>query len=127
MYTKEITQLIVYYWGKGQTAEQTVQSIQQLKNIRLGLATVYRRRNSLTAKTMIDELQRQQQQDITESGDTELKLKYRNELLKILLPQKIEANMTALPKILVEIVDNVKFKQDNVPVASKTAASTQQQ
>lgn len=125
MYSKEITHLIVYYWGKGQTAEETVRSIQQCRGIHLGLATVYRRRNSLTAKTMIDELQRQQQQDITESGDMELKLKYRNELLKILLPQKIEANMTALPKLLVEIVDNVKLKQDNVSVASETAAGSQ--
>lgn len=86
MYPKEITQFIINCWGKGLTAEETVEAIKTTKNFHIGIATVYRKRNSLTGKELTDELLRQQQRDIADSDDAELRIKFRNELLKILVP-----------------------------------------
>jgi Fe2+ or Zn2+ uptake regulation protein len=93
MYPKEITNLIVELWGLVFTAEETVKAIQERKGKHLGIATVYRKRNSLTAQNLIDELLRRQERAIlkADTENPELGMKYRNELLKILLPQRIEA------------------------------------
>lgn len=87
MYSKEVTGWIDECWAKGFTAEQTVEAIHKKHDIKLGIATVYRRRHSRTTHELVEELMRQQQFDITISTNEELKLKYRNELLKIFIPQ----------------------------------------
>ena len=127
-FSKLITQKIIEYWGLGFTAEETVKALLD-DGVKISLHAVYNHRKSLTAQNLIDELIRRQERAVLKA-DTDspaLAMKYRNELLKLLMPQRIEAAVSGLPKLLVEIVDNVKLKQDNVPVASETAASTQQQ
>jgi hypothetical protein len=86
MYPKEITGWINEAWAKGFSAEQTVEVIQKKRGLKIGLATVYRHRHNATTKDLVDELMRQQQFDIATSDNEELKLKYRNELLKIFIP-----------------------------------------
>jgi len=90
-YSREVTNKIVECWGLGFTAEETVKALEEWKGIHVGLATVYRHRHSLTAQNIIDELMRKQFRDIAKEENPELRMKFRNELLKILVPQRIEA------------------------------------
>jgi hypothetical protein len=68
---------------------------------------------------MIDELLRQQLRDILQATDKELQLKYRNELLKILVPLRIEAVTKSLTltqttvKHVVELVDPDNLNTQN--------------
>ena len=115
MFRKEVTQRIVELWGLGLTAEETMKELKEKSNIRISLHTVYNKRNSLTAQQMINELQREQLKDIAKTSNPGLRLKYRNELLKILLPIKLEQNMRIEgAPTLVEIVDNSKHPEDTV-------------
>jgi hypothetical protein len=88
-YSREVTGKIVECWGLGFTAEETVKAIEEWKSVKIGLATVYRHRHSLTAQDMIDELMRKQFRDIAKEDNSELRMRFRNELLKILIPQKL--------------------------------------
>ena len=115
MFRKEITQRIVELWGLGLTAEETMKELKEKSNIRISLHTVYNKRNSLTAQDMINELQREQMKDIATTGSPALRLKYRNELLKILIPIKMEQRMKIEKSpIWVEIVDNSKYPEDTI-------------
>ena len=86
MYPKQVTGWINECWVRGATAEATVTAIEQAHGIHLGLATVYRHRHNLTTQDLVAELLRQQQHDISHTDNEELKLKYRNELLKLYIP-----------------------------------------
>lgn len=99
MYPKDVTAFIVYCWGHGLTGEETAKALQDKKDLTVSLATIYRKRQSLTASEMIDELEREQLRDIASTEDEELKLKYRNELLKILLPVRVEQRMLSFSKV----------------------------
>jgi hypothetical protein len=70
--------------------EETVKELKEKHNIKISLHTVYNKRNSLTAKEMISELQREQLKEIAAAKSPGLRLKYRNEFLKILLPINIQ-------------------------------------
>lgn len=91
-YSKQITQKIVEYWGLGYTAEETRQQLKQNDNVTMSLHTIYNHRQSLTAQHLIDELIRKQERAIlkADTKDPSAAMKYRNELLKILVPQRIE-------------------------------------
>ena len=91
MYSKEVTSIILAEWAKGASAEETRKHLQEQLGIKPCLNTIYAHRNGLTAQQLIDELLRQQQRDITKELNSEVRMKYRNELLKILLPQRIES------------------------------------
>jgi hypothetical protein len=99
MYTKDVTAFIVYCWGHGLTGEETVKALLDKRGLKVSLNTVYRKRQSMTASEMIDELQREQLRDIASTEDEELKLKYRNEFLKILLPVRIEQKSLSVSKV----------------------------
>jgi len=58
MYTKDVTAFIVYCWGHGLTGEETVKALLDKRGLKVSLNTVYRKRQSLTAAEMIDELER---------------------------------------------------------------------
>ena len=90
VYSKEVTAIILSDWAKGATAEETIVHLKKIYGKSPCLNSIYNHRNSLTTQNLIDELLRQQEQDITQVKNKELKLKYRNELLKILLPFKAE-------------------------------------
>jgi len=89
-FNKTVIQKIVYLWGLGLTAEETQKILIENNKIKISLHTIYNKRNSITAQQMIDELLRVQQRDIAAADSKALRMKYRNELLKILLPQRIE-------------------------------------
>ena len=90
-YTREVTNLIVYYWGKGLTAEETRTVIKEKTGKQLGLATIYRHRHSLTADQIIEILFTDQLRDIALATDIGLRLKYRDNLLGKLIPQKFQS------------------------------------
>jgi hypothetical protein len=90
MYSKEVTAIILQDWAKGASAEETHKHLLEVYGKAPCLNTIYAHRNSLTTQHLIDELLRQQERDITKTSTEELRLKYRNELLKILMPIKAE-------------------------------------
>ena len=103
-YTKQVTYKIVECWGLGLTAEETVDAIEQWRGIRIGLATVYRHRHSITGQKIIDELFRKQLRDIAQA-DPETRLKYRDKLLEKLIPQRVESySMAEVRDIKLNIV-----------------------
>ena len=93
MYSKEITRLIIEDWAKGASAEETHTHLSSMDLDKVPcLNTIYKHRRNLAARELIDELLRQQERDITkqQKDKPRLALHYRNELLKILLPKRIE-------------------------------------
>ena len=92
-----------------------MKAFEEKHNIKISLHTVYNKRNSLTAKEMISELQREQLKEIATVKNPGLRLKYRNELLKILLPIKMEQNMRIDGNSgVIEILDNSKQPQNTI-------------
>lgn len=89
MYSKEVTAIILSDFAKGASAEETREHLKNMYGRSPCLNTIYAHRNSLTTAQLIDELLRQQERDITKAVTDELRMKYRNELLKILLPVRI--------------------------------------
>jgi len=89
-YKKEVTNLIVECWALGFTAEETVKALDQKHSLKIGLATVYRHRHSITAQTIIDELIRKQLRDIAGADNPTARMKYRDKLLAKLIPQRTE-------------------------------------
>jgi hypothetical protein len=89
-YPKEITETIVLCWGKGYTAQETVEYIQKIHKKSVSKKTVYRHRHSLTAQEIIEELMRQQLRDIALCQSPTAKMKYRDKLLDKLIPKAIE-------------------------------------
>jgi hypothetical protein len=93
MFNKQTTEKIVELWGLGFTATETVTALKD-EGITISLHTVYNHRRSLTAQNLIDELIRRQERAIlkADADNPALAMKYRNELLRLLLPQKIETD-----------------------------------
>lgn len=91
VYSKEVTAQILADFARGASAEETHKHLLDLYGKAPCINTIYTHRKSITAEQIVDELLRQQERDITKTSHEELRLKYRNELLKILLPQKILA------------------------------------
>ena len=90
MYPKQITELILDLQAKGYTAQLTQRWIQDNNKIHIGVATIYRHRTSALAHEIVEAMAVQQQQDITiesQKGNREVAMKYRNEFLKIMIPQ----------------------------------------
>jgi hypothetical protein len=107
MYSKEVTAIILADWGKGASAEETMKHLKDVFGKAPCLNTIYTHRNGLTAKNLVDELLTQQKRAITKTSDEELGLKYRNELLKIFIPQ-----MT-INKNINETRDTTKLQKGN--------------
>ena len=92
-YPKTVTQKIVEFWALGFSAEETKDALFAQQKIKITLNTIYKHRHSFTAQQLIDELIRRQELAIlkADSENPEAAMKYRNELLKLLMPQRIEA------------------------------------
>jgi hypothetical protein len=114
MYPKTITEKIVEYWALGFSAEETRKALEETQGKKACLDTIYRHRHSLTAQNLIDELIRRQERAIfkADTDMPEVGMKYRNELLKILLPQKIEA--VSYEKIDENVTVNVTENEDEI-------------
>lgn len=115
MYPKAITERIVELWAHGFSAEETRTALEEQFHIKPCLDTIYKKRHSLTAQNLIDELLRQQERDIlkADAENREVAMKYRNELLKILIPQRIETLSVSK-----EVIEN----RDITIIADYTAA-----
>lgn len=109
MYGKTITQYIIECQAKGLTGEETQQALKDQKGITVHLNTIYAHRKSSVGQEITDELIRQQQRDILrqQQSNPELSLKYRNELLKILVPFKAEIESRNLNITKTEVNVNV--------------------
>lgn len=90
-HTKETIHRIVEMWGLGFTAEETRRALREQYRTHVGLATVYRKRHSITAQEIIDELMRKQMRDIARDDNSDLRMKYRDKLLEKLIPQRVES------------------------------------
>ena len=114
-HSKQTVQHIVEMWGLGFTAEETRRALREQYSVHVGLATVYRKRHSITAQIMIDELMRKQMRDIARSDTAESRMKYRDKLLEKLIPQRIESVTEATLK-------HVEEKRDVTIIAEYTRA-----
>ena len=119
MYSKEVTALILQDWAKGASAEETRNHIQEVLGVKPCLNTIYTHRNGLTAENLIDELLRQQQRDITKSDNEKTRMYFRNELIRALLPHRIEA--LSYHKEDININNNRNFNLTNYSEEDKIA------
>lgn len=112
-YKRAVTETIVHCWGKGLSASETVTWIKEKLNLDVGIATVYRHRHSLTAKDIIEELMREQRRDIALCQSDATRMKYRDKLLKKLIPElitmKADLNVNGLNESINTLI---KFSQD---------------
>ena len=112
-YSKKIIALIGEAYAKGATPEETRQHIKQVTGKLIGIATVYRHREDVTIEQIVDELQRQQERDITKEENSDIRMHYRDKLLDKLMPIKqiivsknINKNQTEVEiKHVIELVD----------------------
>jgi len=112
-YPKTVTEKIIEYWGLGFSASETKDALLTEQQINIGLNTIYKHRHSLDGQNLIDQLINKQLRDILSQrkDNPELSMRYRNELLKILVPVQIETtnkNLTisqTTVKHVVELVD----------------------
>ena len=97
MYPRQVTELIIYYQALGFSAEETRKVLKEQNGININLNTIYKHRRSPIGQEMINELIRQQQRDIlkVDAENKPLAMKYRNELLKLLLQKPTEINVSA--------------------------------
>ena len=88
MFSKHVIEKVVECQGIGLSAEETRKYLRDNYQIKISLNSVYNLRHGVTAQDIIDELIRRQERAIrlADSEDPALGLKYRNELLKILVP-----------------------------------------
>jgi len=119
-YPKQFTEKILELEAHGFTAEETREYLQGHGYPRTGIATVYRHRKGSLADEITAETVRQQRRSILkhEEDRPELSMKYRNELLKLLIPQRIEA--LSYQKIEENVTVNVTENEDEI--LSKAAA-----
>lgn len=91
-YPKQVTEDIIHYQAIGFSASETVEIFKKERSVTIAINTVYRHRKSAVAQEIIDELIRQQERRILkqEHDNPALSLKYSNELLKILIPTRVE-------------------------------------
>lgn len=113
MYPRTVTDKIVEYWALGFSAEET-RKVFKKDGVSICIDTIYKHRHSLSAKNLIDELLRRQERAIfkADTDNPELAMKYRDSLLRILLPahieQKIEGNVQMEPALGFEADPDLK-------------------
>jgi hypothetical protein len=89
MFTKSVTEEIIHYQALGFSASETKTALKDKNEIEISLNTIYKHRASPIGQEIASELLRQQERSIlkTDGSNPELAMRYRNELLKILIPQ----------------------------------------
>ena len=93
MFSRAVTQRIIELQAIGLSAEETRKRLRERDDITLSLNTVYNHRRSSVGREIIDELIRMQLRSIAHAAagkGSAQAMKYRNELLKILIPVRIE-------------------------------------
>ena len=103
----------------GFSAEETRKSLREHDGLTVSLNTVYKHRRSQVGREIIDELIRMQLYSIAHAagkGATAQALKYRNEMLKILIPVRIESLSIQKTEtnVKVDVEDLLKQYEDYV-------------
>jgi len=116
MYPKQITERILELQAKGFSAEETRQAIKEQNGVGIALDTIYRHRKGAVSHEIAEETFKQQQRSILkqDQANPELAMRYRNELLKLLIPQitfKEPQQPTVQNNILIN-GENVKLDVD---------------
>jgi hypothetical protein len=94
MYSRTVTQRIIELQALGFSAEETRTRLRERDGLTINLCTIYKHRHSSVGREIIDELIRMQLRSIAHAagkGASAQALKYRNEMLKILIPVRIES------------------------------------
>ena len=94
MYPRTVTQRIIELQALGFSAEETRNRLRERDGITINIDTIYKHRRSSVGREIIDELIRMQLRSIAHAagkGAPAQALKYRNEMLKILIPVRIES------------------------------------
>jgi hypothetical protein len=128
MYPKQITELILDLQAKGYTAQLTQRWIKDNNQIHIGLQTIYRHRTSALAHEIVEAMAVQQQQDITiesQRGSREVAMKYRNEFLKIMLPQMSIALTKNINETSNEIHHVIEFVDPDNPAQTYPSSEVQ--
>jgi hypothetical protein len=134
MYPRQVTELIIYYQALGFSAEETRKALKEQNGININLNTIYKHRRSPIGQEMINELIRQQQRDIlkADSENKPLAMKYRNELLKLLLQKPAEINVsasastqTSLAAEVEQIIQVSREINADTPNTAETATTTE--
>lgn len=89
-YGKEIKATAISDHSKGATATEIQKHLTEVYNVKPCTNTIYDWISNVTIEQIVDELMRQQERDITKESDSDLRMHYRNELLKLLMPAKQE-------------------------------------
>ena len=113
-FSKAIVQKIVEHWGVGDSALETVKAL-MAEGIKISMHAVYNIRRGITAQEMADELMHEQRRDIHNSPDTDTRCRWRNELLKILIPQRTESvnlNLNKSEQVKVDVNELLKQYED---------------
>jgi hypothetical protein len=110
-YSKEVIGHIVADYAKGADVEETRNHIKSITGKNIGQATIYRHRADVTVEQIVDELQRQQERDITKEPNSDIRMYYRDKLLEKLMPLKqiiISKNINqseSVVKHVIQLVD----------------------
>jgi hypothetical protein len=120
MYPKLVTEKIIELQAKGFSAEETRSYFKQEQDLNIGINTIYRHRKSVVGQEIADEMVRAQQRSIRrqEEKNPGLAMKYRNELLKLLIPQRIEQKIEGGQNWIVTLNDNSKRTDVQSPPAA---------
>lgn len=110
-YGKEIIATIISDHAKGATAEEIQRHLMEIYSVRPCTNTIYDHCKAITVEQVVDELQRQQERDITKETDSDVRMYYRDKLLEKLMPLKqiiISKNISqseSVVKHVIELVD----------------------
>lgn len=105
MYPRTVTERIIELQAKGFSAEETRQAILEQNDVKICVDTIYKHRKGAVSREIADETLKQQQRSILkqDNANPELAMKFRNELLKLLIPQRIVLDQKT------EITENVNI------------------
>ena len=119
MYPRTVTQRIIELQALGFSAEETRTRLRETHGVTLNLKTIYQHRHSSVGQEIIDELIRMQLRSIAHAagkGASAQALKYRNEMLKILITVRIESLSIQKTEtnVKVDVEDLLKQYEDYV-------------
>lgn len=117
MYPRTVTEKILQCQAKGLSGYETQQFLLKKDNLKIHLNTIYNHRKGAVSQEIINETLRQQQFSIALADERQpaLALKYRNELLKILMPQKLEQKIEGALKLDIskQLDEVIKFSRED--------------
>ena len=124
-YSKEIYALILADYAKGADVEETRRHLEQIMGKPIGVATIYRHRCDVTVEQVVDELQRQQERDITKEENSDVRMYYRDKLLDKLMPLKQIIISKQISEIQTEVHHVIEFVDPDNPAPTYPPSEVQ--